>query len=395
MSLTLKPLLRCNLDCVDCYERSTLHADNPRPAVAAMIATMARLQPGADAVLHGGEVTLLTLAEAEALCQAAQAQGRALIMQTNATLLTPAWLDLIDRYAINVGVSINGPAALNRGRQVPGGNVAATDRMTARVHAAIEQLATQQHLGSLIVVLSQDNAGTDAALEALIAWAAEWAGATVGAWSLRFNCLFGASQLTPERAAVVYRRLLEATVADARRAWLPFRELIDNLSGLGLQPCWMRPCDPYHTDAVHAIFGDGSEGSCLRTSPDGTPWQRTEAKSFLRQDLLYQIPMAEGGCGGCRYWNFCHGGCPAEGEGGDWRNKTRWCLALYQTYEAIERGLSGWLPNWRPATTWVHPDPLALGASIDARKPLVRAFGAMVPEATSASTYERRTVPVD
>ncbi len=394
MSLTLKPILRCNLDCVDCYERTTLNPKNPRPDVEAIIATMARERPGERVILHGGEIMLLRMDEAERLCAAAKAQGRALDMQTNATLLTDEWADLIVRYNIQVGISLNGPGALNRSRWLENNEV--TDRMTQRVHDAVERIGKLGQLSGLIVVLSRTNADTDEKLDALIEWAEKWVGETCGCWSIRWNPLFGGDeQLSPERLVEVYRRLVGATVADRHRLWLPFREFIDNLCGLGLRPCWMQPCDPYNTDAVHAIFYDGSEGNCLRTSPDGVPWQRAADKVFIRQDLLFQIPMEDGGCGGCRYWNFCHGGCPAEGEGDDWRNKTRWCDAIQGAYKAIEDGMSGWLPNWRPATNWQHPDDAALGRSIDARKPLINAFGAMVPSAKAPSTYERRSRPND
>jgi radical SAM protein with 4Fe4S-binding SPASM domain len=392
MSLTLKPILKCNIDCVGCYENSVLGGPTVAPDVPAMLATAAR-SGSTMAVLHGGEILLLRLEDAEALCAGLKALKKDIKMQTNATILTDGWMALIEKYEIDVGVSLNGPGALNRARRA-GPTDETTDRMTERVHRNLERLAKAERLAGVIVVLSTHNAGDDLKLEALIDWAGGYL-LDLGVTSIRFNPLFGEGELAPGRLRKVYRRLLQATTADARRQWMPFREWIDNLCGLGLAPCWMKPCDPYHTDAVHAVFGDGSEGNCLRTSPDGTPWQRAETRTYIRQDILFQIPMAEGGCGGCRYWNFCHGGCPAEGFDGDWRNKTRWCDTIQATYQAIEEGLAGWLPNWRPATTWEPKDPAALARSIEDRRPLIHAFGAMDPLAESASTHQNRTVPVD
>jgi uncharacterized protein len=378
MSLTLKPLLRCNLACVGCYESSVLNRSTERPNIIAMLDTAAASSEPL-AALHGGEIMLLTPIEARNLCGGLVAQGKRLVMQTNATLLTDDWMKLIQEYKIEVGVSLNGPGPLNRARWA--GSEEATDRMTERVHRNVERLADAGRLAGVIVVLSTHNAGDDHQLEALI----EWAGG-LRTNSIRWNPLFGEGELTPNRLRKVYRRLLHATVANKDRAWLPFREWIDNLCGLGLMPCWMKPCDPYHTDAVHTVFGDGSEGNCLRTSPDGTPWQRAETETHIRQEILFQIPMDQGGCGGCRFFNFCHGGCPAEAVDGDWRNKTRWCEAIKATYEAIEAGLSGWIPTWKSAATWDHADPEALARSIEDRKPLISAFGAMM-RPTGASTF--------
>lgn len=392
MSLTLKPVLRCNLACVGCYESSVLNQSSARPDIEAMLKTAAASQD-TSATLHGGEILMLRPEEAERLCEGLKVLKKTISMQTNGTMLTPHWLRLIEHYKIAVGVSLNGPGKLNRARWA--GSEAATDLMTARVHNAVEKLAKMERLNGLIVVLSTHNAGTDEDLETLIDWAHGYVGGVLDCWNIRFNPLFGESELSQERLQVVYARLLAATTASPKHQWLPFREWIDNLCGLGLQPCWMKPCDPYQTEAVHAVFGDGSSGNCLRTSPDGTPWQRADQQSLIRQEILYQIPMGDGGCGGCRYFNFCHGGCPAEAVDGDWRNKSRWCGTILATYEAIESGLGGWLPNWRSAADWQPEDPGALARSIENRQPLIKAFGSMDPAAHKASTYALRTVPVD
>jgi len=109
----------------------------------------------------------------------------------------------------------------------------------------------------------------------------------------------------------------------------------------------MAPCDPYHTDAVHAIFGDGSEGNCLRTAADGVAYQRHSDRVFLRQMILKQIEQEQGGCKDCEYWAYCHGGCPAETQDSDWRNRTQWCEVIKHSYRRIEDTLSGLDPRWK------------------------------------------------
>lgn len=277
--------------------------------------------------------------------EAAKAQGRDIAIQTNATILTDRTIDLFTEFNVSVGVSVNGPGNLNGARS----DLATTDR----IHRNIEKMGRKGLTVGIIVTLSKTNADTDDKVDTLIRWATIL-GETAGVWDIRFNLMFngGDEELWPDRARVVYLKLAEATFADPRRRWLPFREMVDNLMGMGLHPCWFQPCDPYHTDAVHAVFGHGETGNCLRTAQDGEAYLRTEERSFVRQDILYQIHWGDGGCGGCRYWNVCHGGCPAEGEGGDWRNKTRFCSAILSTYDLIENRLKGLVPNVKLVPDW-------------------------------------------
>jgi hypothetical protein len=46
----------------------------------------------------------------------------------------------------------------------------------------------------------------------------------------------------------------------------------------------------------------------------------------------------------CKYWQICGGACPEEGEDNDWRNKTRFCEAIYGLYQHIENDIRGIFP---------------------------------------------------
>lgn len=355
--ITLKPILGCNMGCVGCYEGDIFRANGNKPDpynLDAMIERMLHGPPGA-VTLHGGEITLMPVADMEKLLAAIPA-GRGINVQTNGSLLRPKVLDLFKRYAVHIGVSLNGPDVLNRDRRAAplarASSDSATDRLTSIIFKNIEKARSMDIPCSVITVLSTTNAGRDEDLERLIDWAADW-GQRLGIWGWRWNMLHEENedariQLVVERASVVYRRLVDATFADARRQWNPFREFVGNLTGAGLQPCWMGTCDPYHTAAVWAVFGDGSVGNCLRTAKDGTPYLRSEdGIQDYRQRILSALPVSDGGCGGCRWWDYCHGACPAEGEEGDWRNKSRFCQMYIDTYEHIERRIQGVQPNWK------------------------------------------------
>lgn len=355
MGITLKPILGCNMGCVGCYEGDIFRANGNKPAKYDLGRMIARYgDKGGPIVLHGGEIGLMPTSDMRVLMEAAT--GRELVMQTNGSLLRDSVIALCKEFKVHVGVSLNGPDVLNRDRRAaPHQRLAtdeATDKLTARIFKNVEKARAAEVPVSVITVLSKTNVGTDENLERCITWAADW-GERLGIWWWRWNVMHEEEEgveveLDPDRAAAVYKRLVDATFADERRKWNPFREFVGNLTGQSLQPCWMSPCDPYNTAAVYAVFHDGSVGNCLRTAKDGVPYLRSEdGEQHYRQEILAALPMSDGGCGGCEWWKYCHGACPAEGEKGDWRNKSRFCKMYIETYNHISARIRGVQPDWK------------------------------------------------
>lgn len=344
------------MGCIGCYEGDIFRANGNKPSPYDIPAMIKRYgDKDGTITLHGGEIGLMPTSDMRLLMEAAG--GRTLSMQTNGSLLRDSVLKLCQEFKVHVGVSLNGPDVLNRDRRAaPHQSLAsdeATDKLTARIFANVEKAREKYDLGmSVITVLSKTNVGTDEDLDRCISWAADWGKRLDIKW-WRWNTLHEEGEgshveLSPERAAAVYVRLVDATFADSTRLWNPFREFVGNLTGQNLQPCWMGPCDPYNTEAVYAVFGDGSVGNCLRTAKDGVPYLRSEdGIQHFRQEILQSIPMSDGGCGGCRWWKYCHGACPAEAVDGDWRNKSKFCQMYIDTYEHIEKRIQGVQPDWK------------------------------------------------
>ncbi|KOU52223.1 radical SAM protein [Streptomyces sp. WM4235] len=129
-SFILKVANRCNIDCDYCYVfNSADQAWRHLPArMSADVARAAGLRIGehvavhglrsVHVVLHGGE-PLLTgprhMADLLGAIQEGVPAGVAVRfeLQTNGTLLTEPWLDLFERYAVVVGVSLDGPPTAN------------------------------------------------------------------------------------------------------------------------------------------------------------------------------------------------------------------------------------------------------------------------------------------
>jgi uncharacterized protein len=126
----LKVANRCNIDCDYCYVfQSTDRSARSRPArmsLAVAAAAGARIGEYVRAyelrsvhvVLHGGEPLLAGPAHLDGVLQAVRERipvttAVDFAVQTNATLLTPTWLDLLERWRVGVGVSLDGPPAAN------------------------------------------------------------------------------------------------------------------------------------------------------------------------------------------------------------------------------------------------------------------------------------------
>ncbi|MEV8632890.1 cyclophane-forming radical SAM peptide maturase AmcB [Streptosporangium sp. NPDC051023] len=123
-TLVLQPTTLCNLDCVYCYlpHRRISNEMSPKvaQAVAASAAELVDPNHPLEIVWHGGEPMALGLGKFRALLapfeqfrHAGQIQH---CVQTNATLIDDEWCDLLARHQVRVGVSIDGPAALNARR---------------------------------------------------------------------------------------------------------------------------------------------------------------------------------------------------------------------------------------------------------------------------------------
>ncbi|MEU1021400.1 FxsB family cyclophane-forming radical SAM/SPASM peptide maturase [Streptomyces sp. NPDC005904] len=163
----LKVANRCNIDCDYCFVfNSKDQAARRLPArmsLAVVRAAARRINEHASAhrlravhvVLHGGEPLLIGVGHMAGLLQAVRdgmpAGTRVFFeLQTNGTLLSDAWLDLLEQYEVAVGVSLDGPSLANdRHRLTHAGRSS-----TASAVRGIELLRSRPHLfaGLLAVV---------------------------------------------------------------------------------------------------------------------------------------------------------------------------------------------------------------------------------------------------
>ena len=128
--LVVKIAQRCNLNCSYCYMYQ--HADQSwrqRPPfmseetfghLLTRIEEYCDGRPGREMNLtfHGGEPMLMDPRQFDRLVGMAVEKLKdrvSLGMQTNATLVTDEWIEVLKRHNLRVGVSLDGPPELHRG----------------------------------------------------------------------------------------------------------------------------------------------------------------------------------------------------------------------------------------------------------------------------------------
>jgi len=289
---------------------------------------------GSHIAFHGGEPSLTDRSVLEDLAQLGSQYCKSLSFQTNGAIMDDQLIDVLCRYNMNVGVSIDGPGILNSLRGPDPNDKLITRKYTAKVHRNISRLLDAGIPVGIMTVLHNVNVGTDRRLKRFENWLLKLRDLGVG--SVRTNLMYATNETTKqyelsnEQAIGAMIALYEFKKMHQLRLY-PFIEMIQNLKGDIVAPCHYTQCDIFSTHTI-SIFPDGSIGNCDRLFGSGCNL-RSKTKSHPGRYRALQLDQ----CKDCRYWNVCHGGCPNEGFGGDWRNKTRFCAVLYNLYAWIEK----------------------------------------------------------
>jgi len=334
MVVLLIPNLDCPFRCVYCFEKKR-HMQTDVEAMKRRLASL-ELPKGVHVCLHGGEATLADVYVFEELVREAKKYTSNVSLQTCGYWITEQVLDVIKRYDVSVGVSIDGPPEQNilRGERPLDKKYA--KQMTDRIMQNLHRLCDEGVRTSIIAVLHRENVGTEKRLVRFEKWLLELK--DIGVNSGRLNPMFATRQeakpyeLTSHQVASAWIALYEFAKLHELR-YDPFREMANNLQGKPVSPCSFSGCDTFATPTV-SILPDGSLGLCDRTFGRGL-WTRSEQQSHCGRTEALKLTQ----CRGCRYFEVCHGGCPMEGFENDWRNKTRFCLAIYNMYSWIEKDL--------------------------------------------------------
>jgi uncharacterized protein len=247
-------------------------------------------------------------------------------IQTNGTLIDDDFIKIFKEANVGVGLSYDGPGKLSKFRFY--GNFKNT------LDEKIEKMIKIGIPVSIIVVLSQANAGTDKLLSQFKSWLLQLNKMKI---SGRINPCGDAPEceLSLKRITEVYLDLADFSLRNGLR-WSPFTDVINALQAKD-RVCIFSGCDFYHTPSAAELLGDGEVTNCMRNNKEEI-YLRYPVKYDLRKQILPQVPQENGGCKDCKYWTACYGSCSGLGINGDWRNKCYLCPVwkeLFKFYEKV------------------------------------------------------------
>jgi uncharacterized protein len=365
MSIEVLPVgITCQLNCTYCYQASIRDNDPAqRYNREAVIAAIKKLD--GEWSLFGGECLILPLKDVEELLALGFAKYGKTGLQTNGALITPAHIEVFKKYKTHVGISLDGPDELNDSRWA--GTLDATRKQTARTQWAIKALSDAKCPPSIIITLHAGNASKDR-FPKLVQWFRELDAMGITAVNPHVMELDSDADTLYLPQDELSDRLIDLWNLESELSGLrftKFQEVLKLLRGKDDVACIWHACDPQNTAAVQAIDNTGAPSLCLRTVKDGKTWLPAEGSGHdatlighpgtryhQRQLALYVTPQDDGGCKDCPYWMACLGQCPGEGEKGDWRTRSHYCLTWKKLFAEGERRLR--LVGEKPFTQWAN-----------------------------------------
>ncbi|MCK4764533.1 MAG: radical SAM protein [Candidatus Aminicenantes bacterium] len=340
MSIELRPLgVECNLGCQYCYQNMHRDAGNGTTAydLAAMKAAIE--EQGGPFHLFGGEPLLMNEDDLEEMFRWGCRKYGQNCIQTNGALLDDNHIRMFKQYAVDVGLSIDGPGPLNDVRWA--GTLEKTRRATEKSQQAISRLLAAGIEPGIMIQVTRCNCSAQR-LPQMYDWVRELD--RLGICSMRLHIL------EIENHAV--RQKYGLSIEENVEILLSFFELEKELKNMRFDlssemkdlllakdseaSCIWRACDPYTTDTVNGVDGNGKRHNCGLTDKEGIDFQKPDSAGFERYIALYHTPQEHGGCKDCRFFLVCKGHCPGTAIDRDWRNRTEYCQVWKQLFTHLE-----------------------------------------------------------
>lgn len=345
MTIEVTPVgIVCNLSCPYCYEhplRDGGNFGNSKPYdVDKMLATIETYNSRFN--LFGGEALLTDIKDLEIMWKWGHEKFGMSGMQTNAVLMTDEHIDLMVKYNVFPGISVDGPDDMNDSRWA--GSLEKTREATKKSMGNIEKLAKMNRPPGIIITMWRGNVAKKNRNRFK-----EW---------LKWLDNLGISSIRLHLQQMDYKSVEETIGVSAEEAiefaldiWQfqatelknivfdMFDDVSKNLNGGdGTTSCIFNVCDVFTTDSVQGVDGQGNKTNCGRVSKEGVDWLKTDDRGWERYVMLYNTPQEYNGCKDCRFFLPCKANCPGTVIDGDFRNRTVECLhwkVLFSLYEKV------------------------------------------------------------
>lgn len=357
----VKPTHLCNLDCKYCYNDDVrdpiMRIETLERVIAQTFEYVREHTPNRtiNFIWHGGEPMIAGLDYfrhvREFQDRFAGGLGYANSLQTNGTLMNPAWLEFLKQAKFDVSISIDGPQDLHDQLRVTRGGRGSYER----VAAAIEQVREAGIPLGVCVVISQANI---AHVERIYDFLAER--------RLPFNIIplnrSGAARtnfldvgLDAEEYAGAWIRMYDRWF-DADEDYVFCTDFVVKTRAIAAG----RPADCIGlarcADSNIAVDPVGDVFPCATLSGSKDTRYGSIATSTLAE--LMESPVAQAyrhraideQCSTCKWQHVCHGGCPARSRKffGDHNRRDYYCPSLFRIYEHIAAKLQSRITNWTP-----------------------------------------------
>lgn len=390
LDVVVKVTERCNIACTYCYyfedESRDPHSYPARMSLEVWEELMQFLLDGVLAksisrvaiIFHGGEPLLIGQNRFDAMCASAISHLNAhtelsLVVQTNAVLITPAWIKLFKKYKVDVGVSIDGPAQYN--------DIMRVDHKRQGTHAA-----TSKGIKLLMEAADRGDISRPGALAVMNPDFDP---------SLVFNHLV--DDLEFGSFDVLFPHLRSVSSQDARRygeflcglfdCWVTnpketiyiriFRSLLDRIAG---RSSYMYSKPEQDEFLVVAVASDGTLRADDVVMDDRWPdanIRNTSLVAFMSHPL-YMDWISDGTripeeCKLCCWSELCRGGHPYhryENDGHGFNRKSVYCEALMEMYAHVSAFMlkSGYPLHLLAKQVGVHGEVVEQEAYLDANK---------------------------
>ncbi|HCQ15842.1 MAG TPA: radical SAM protein [Cryomorphaceae bacterium] len=340
MGVELRPMgVKCNIACQYCYQHPQRDVEDKRKPYDMERMKKAILKEGQKFTLFGGEALMVPLEDLEELWSWGLEEFGVNSVQTNGSLITEEHIDLFIKYKVQVGVSMDGPDALNDVRWA--GSLERTREHTQKSQWAIERMCAKGIPPAMIITLHKGNATADKLTE-MDRWLMDLD--TIGVNSVRLHLMEVESEtlretyhLSPEENlhALTHFHRLEKQMKQLRFDIFGEIKQLQNAEDHQVSCVW-KACDPYTTVSVSGVEGEGQRSNCGRTNKEGIEFVKAPLPSYSRYIALYHTPQEAGGCKGCRFFSMCKGHCPGTSLEGDWRFRTEHCQVWKKMFELAE-----------------------------------------------------------